>query len=117
MAFVDFKMAPTKDVSSTPVIIFGNDANTCIIDGILLSNKGSNAILVTLQVSREVETGFETYFTLANNININGNSQVDSLNNLTLTLQPGDLLYANSAYSEDSFDTFVSYRILAELGG
>jgi hypothetical protein len=113
--FVNFRMNPTSGIGSTPVIIFGNDACTCLIDGIILANTTNNVIVVTLTVAREVTIGAETYFTLGGQISIQPNDRVDVLLNATLTLQPGDLLYASSDYSSNLFNSFVSYRELTEL--
>ena len=113
--FVNFGMQPTQGVTNTSTLIFGNDTNVCLLDGVLLSNTSNNLILATLLVAREETTGTETYFTLANQVAINPNSMVDALNGMTLTLQPGDLLYANSDISSNTFDVFVSHRVLTEL--
>ena len=114
--FVNFRMNPTSGIGSTPVIIFGNDACTCLIDGIVLANVTDNPIVITLAIAREVTIGAETYFTLARQISIQPNDRVDVLLNATLTLEVGDLLYASSDYSSNLFNSFVSYRELTELG-
>jgi hypothetical protein len=113
--FVTFKMAPTLNISNTPALIFGNDQHTCLMDGIVLANTTDNAIGVTLSIAREVTVGTETYFTLVNQQSIPANSRVDVLLNASLTLEAGDLLYASSDYSNNTFNTFVSYRELLEL--
>ena len=113
--FVNFRMNPTSDIGSTPVIIFGNDAYTCLIDGIVLANITNNVIVVTLAIAREVTLGTESYFTLAREISIQPYDRIDALLNATLTLEPGDLLYASSDYSSNLFNSFVSYRELTEL--
>ena len=113
--FVNFKMNPTSGIGSTPVIIFGNDAYTCLIDGIVLANVTENPIVITLAIAREVTIGTESYFTLGGQISLQPNERVDVLLNATLTLEPGDLLYASSDYSSNLFNSFVSYRELTEL--
>ena len=113
--FVNFRMNPTSNIGSTPMIIFGNDAYTCLIDGIVLANISNNVIVVTLAIAREVTQGSESYFTLARQISIQPYDRIDALLNVTLTLDPGDLLYASSDYSSNLFNSFVSYRELTEL--
>jgi len=113
--FVNFRMNPTSGIGSTPVIIFGNDVYTCLIDGIVLANVTDNPIVITLAIAREVTIGAETYFTLGGQISLQPNDRVDVLLNTTLTLEPGDLLYASSDYSSNLFNSFVSYRELTEL--
>ena len=113
--FVNFRMNPTSGIGSTPVIIFGNDACTCLIDGIVLANVTDNPIVITLAIAREVTIGTESYFTLGGQISLQPNDRVDVLLNATLTLEPGDLLYASSDYSSNLFNSFVSYRELTEL--
>lgn len=113
--FVNFKMTPTQNISSSPTLIFGNDQHTCLIDGIILSNLTDKVILVTLTIAREIEVGVETLFVLADEIPIQPSDRVDALLNMTLTLQPGDLLYAQSDYSENIFNAFINYRELTEI--
>ncbi len=113
--FVNFKMQPTSSINSTPTLIFGNDQHTCIIDGLVLSNTSENVIKVTVSVAREVAQNKESYFSLASKVFIQPNDRIDILINAVLNLEPGDLLYASSDYSTNSFDTFVSYRELTEL--
>ena len=113
--FVNFRMTPTQTISSTPTLIFGNDQHTCLIDGIVLSNLTDKVILVTLTVAREIEVGEETLFVLADEIPIQSSDRIDALLNMALTLESGDLLYAQSDYSENIFNAFVSYRELTEL--
>lgn len=113
--FVNFRMKPTANISSTPTLVFGNDQHTCLIDGVVLSNLTDNVILVTLTVAREIEVGEETLFVLADEIPIQPSDRLDALLNMALTLDPGDLLYAQSDYSENIFNVFVSYRELTEI--
>jgi hypothetical protein len=68
-----------------------------------------------MTIAREVTIGTETYFTLARQISLQPNDRVDVLLNATLTLEPGDLLYASSDYSSNLFNSFVSYRELTEI--
>lgn len=112
--FVNFKMLPTLKIGSTPTIIFGSDQCTCLIDGIVLANLTPSAIIVTVYVSREITSGAETKIVFANHVSIQSNDRVDLLLNCSLTLQPGDLLYAFSNYSYNIFNTFVSYRELVQ---
>lgn len=113
--WVNFKMTPTQDVSSTPTIIFGNDVHTCLLDGVVLANISDTIILVTLSIAREVTVGTETDFILGDQIPLQPHDRVDVLCNTTLTLEAGDLLYASSDDASHLFNTFVSYRELTEL--
>jgi hypothetical protein len=112
--FVNFKMHPTLKVGSTPTIILGSDQYTCLIDGIVLANLTPNAIIITVYVAREIIEGKESNIVFANHVSIQANDRVDLLLNCSLTLQPGDLLYAFSNYSNNIFNTFVSYRELVQ---
>lgn len=114
-SFVNWKMAPMANINSTPTLIFGNDQHTCIVDGIILANLVDNVILVSLSVTREVEIGVETTFVLAQQLPLQPYEKIDALLNMTLTLEPGDLLYTNSDYASNSFNAFVNYRELTEL--
>jgi len=107
-------MLPTLKVGSSPTIIFGSDLYTCLIDGIVLANLTTNAIFVTVYVSREITTGTDTKFIFANHVSIQASDRVDLLLNCALTLQAGDLLYAFSNYSYNTFNSFVSYRELVQ---
>lgn len=112
---VNWKMSPTANINSTPTLVFGNDQHTCIVDGIILSNLTDAIILVSLSVAREIEIGVETTFVLAQQLPLQPFERIDALLNMTLTLEPGDLLYANSDYAGNSFNIFVNYRELTEL--
>jgi|LakMenEpi03Aug12_release.lakeMendotaPanAssembly.Ray.scaffolds.fasta_scaffold1380289_2 hypothetical protein len=114
MIFVNPKMWPTSSISSTPLLVFGNDTNTCMVDSIILNNITNNLILVTLTIAREVEVGQEKPFEFGSAIPLRAYERTDALLNMALTMEPGDLLYANSDYSENLFNTFVNYRQLTE---
>lgn len=114
--FVSFKMNPTLNVDSPPTLIFGADLTTTLLDSVLLASQVETVLLATVWVSREIETGSETKFVLCSRITILPFERVDLLINTTLTLEPGDLLYASSDYSDNLFNAFVSYRSLNELG-
>lgn len=107
-------MHPTLKVGSTPTLILGSDQYTCLIDGIVLVNLTSSAIIVTVYVIREITEGKGTNIVFANHVSIQSNDRVDLLLNCSLTLQHGDLLYAFSNYSNNIFNTFVSYRELVQ---
>lgn len=113
--FVVFKMWPTANINSTPTLIFGNDQNGCILDGILVSNITDNVIILKFYILREVEEETATEFVVANNVVINANDRIDILKDSTLTLEIGDTLYAYSDFSGNLFNTFISYRSLTEL--
>lgn len=116
MPFVNFKQYITQDINNTPTLIFGSEFN-CILDSIILSNKTNSKIIASLYILREVDKDKATECTLANKIVIEPNSLLDILESATLTLEAGDLLYAYSDFSENVFNSFISYRELIELGG
>lgn len=113
--FVRFKMMPTAQIGNTPQLIFGNDAHVCVLDGLMLTNLTDNAILVSLHITREGTAGAETDFTLMNQVSLSSQASIDVLKDASLTLEPGDLLYATSDYSYNLFNVFISYRELMEL--
>ncbi len=113
--FVNFRMQPTQNVSSTPFLIFGNDLHTCEIDGITLANLTESSIVVTLSVSREVEVGTDTNFIYLPEALIKPMDRLEVMQGTTLRLEAGDLLYARSDNSDSFFNTFVNYRELQEL--
>jgi len=114
--FVNFKMQPTLNISSTPELIFGSQY-TSILDSIVLANQTDGNIIVSLYILREVVQDNATEFTLANKIILSPKERLDLLDAATLTLEAGDLLYAFSDFSGNLFNSFVSYRELTELGG
>lgn len=113
--FVNFKMEPTGEISSTETLIFGNDQHTCLVEGVVLSNLTEQVILVTLSLAREEVVGEEALFVLASEIPIEASSYINVLSDMTLILEPGDLLYAHSDYSDNLFNAFVNYRELTEI--
>ena len=114
--FVNFKMQPTLNISSTPELVFGSEC-TAILDGLILASQSDNTMVASLYILREVSKDKATEFTLANKVVLNPHQQLDILDNATLTLEAGDLLYAYSDFSGNLFNTFISYRELTELGG
>lgn len=112
--FVSFKMQPTLNVNSTPTLIFGSQV-TCLLDSVLLANQGETSLVASLWIAREVEPGQETDFMLARRVPLAPFAPLDVLLQTTLTLEPGDLLYAQSDYSDNLFNSFVSYRAFNEL--
>ena len=113
--FVTFQLQPTAEISNTPTLIFGNDRHTCLLDSLLLTNVSEETIQVTVSLAREVTVGQESYFTVFDQAPIAPQGWADVLTHTTLTLQPGDLLYAASNHSSHVFNTFLSYRELWEL--
>jgi hypothetical protein len=109
-------MKPTLNIASTPTLIFGSE-HTCILDGLVLANQTDSTIIVSLYILREVVQNNATEFSLANKIILQPNERTDILDAATLTLESGDLLYAYSDFSGNTFNSFVSYRELTELGG
>jgi len=113
--FVTPLMNPTSGVSITPTLIFGNDAHTCFIDSILVTNTSNSTINIFVSVAREQTEGIESYFSLAYKAQLLAGTCIDILQDKALTFEAGDLLYANCDSSGGSFDVFVVYRELSEL--
>lgn len=117
--FVRYFMNPATGISSTPIMIFGNDKNTCLIDSILLSSVSDTPLKVSVNVAREeagTAPGVEVYYSLASQVQITPYGRVDILENKAFTLEPGDLLYASCDWSGGLFDTFVIGQELTETG-
>lgn len=110
--FVTQKMKPTKNVNSSPTVIFGAAADnlpTCIIGSVLLTNMTSNNISVSISFKRAEEA-----YILANQISILPYATADFFKDFTFTAEKGDQLYAFSDYSTNLFNAFVSYETLNE---
>ena len=117
--FVNFRMKPTKNIGSTPTLIFGS-SYACVIAGIIIANQTQNALLFSLYLLREEGTptpseAVEYPFNI--NMNLESQKSVDWLEGKDLILEAGDTLYAYSYYDGNLFNTFVSYRELTELVG
>ncbi len=116
--FVNFRMKPTKNIGSTPTLIFGS-SYACVIAGIIIANQTENALLFSLYLLREEGTptpseAVEYPFSLDRHLE--AQASLDWLEGKDLILEAGDTLYAYSDYNENLFNTFVSYRELTELG-
>lgn len=116
--FVNFLMKPTREIGSTPTLIFGNDQYTCIIEGLIVANQVNNQILFSLYLLREDDTvspPVAVEYMLTTNQPLEANQSMDWMQGKTFILQPGDTLFAYSDYSDNLFNTFVSYREFIEL--
>lgn len=114
--FVNFKMSPSLNVGSTPVLIFGAE-KTCLIDSILVTNQIDSTINFSLYISREpaYTSGQPIEYMLANTIPLGSLKRADVLEGSVLTCEAGDLMFAYSNFSQSIFNVFVSYRELNEL--
>ena len=116
--FVNFLMEPTQGIGSTPTLIFGNENYACIIEGIIVASQVNNQLLFSLYFLREDDTvspPVATEYMLTTNQTLTANESIDWMHRKTIILQPGDALFAYSDYSDNLFNTFVSYRELKEL--
>lgn len=109
--WVKFGSTPTASIDSSALPIYGAPVTT-IVDSIRLCNTSQNDIFVTIFLLAERDlvtttTYFETKFFLAQNSSARITIDSD-------ILQDGDILYANSDYSGNKFDTHVSWRQLLE---
>lgn len=109
--WVKFLLNPTKSIDSTPLPIFVSPQH-CIIDSIFVCNTTDQDIYIDIDVeaSRDLEGGTYAY-KRREFIPQRGKAQfVPSV----LHMQTGDVLYANSDFSGNTFDCEVSYRELTE---
>jgi len=114
--FVNFKQHPTKEISSTPSLIFGSQFG-CIIDGLIISNQTDSTILFSLYLLREEgePTPVPVEYPVVSNRTLAAKDSIDIFKECSFTMEPEDTLYAYSDYVDNLFNTFVSYRELNEL--
>ena len=105
-------------------MVFGSN-NTCEIVSIILVNRTSNSLLADITILREIEEVPFTFY-LANKIpiapfgkqeilNLCINSQGIGYTDTILYMQPGDTMFANSNFINNTFDCLISYREFTEL--
>lgn len=104
---------------STPGMIckaFVGDVPTAvIIDSIKFLNTVSNIINITTYILYEVDSSpvnSDYDYTT-----VNPRTRTEILYDGTLTLNPGDILYAYSDFSSNIFNAFVTGRFLNEITG
>jgi hypothetical protein len=121
-SFVNFKEYRTRNISSTPTIIFVSQYK-CRILCIHICNNTKNPLLLDIKVLEEIDNvGVNTNF--CQKIPISGYGKQEMVNvsfNTTISqtpslLQPaaGDILLANSDFVGNKFDSIVVYEELIE---
>ena len=119
--WVNYNMTLTANIDSSPVIVFGSDTHSCVLNNINVCNTSPNDISVFFYVLRlDVGNAFFKF-----NHFISQNTSQDLLNLTTvnglpapssseLTLQSGDILYAYSNSAINTFDCLISFSELLE---
>jgi len=122
---VKFYSTPTSAINSTPILIYGAPV-TSIVDSIIACNTCDQDIFVDvtlLTAGRDevTNTYIQKRFLIPQNSSadlaaflMNSNASNPTSANSTLILQNGDILYANSDLSGNTFDTLLSGRQLLE---
>lgn len=111
------KQHPTKNISSTPTLIFEAQV-TCYIDGLIVANQVDNDILFSLYLLREEGEPTPTEaveYPLILNKTLSAKESIDWFRDMAFVAEAGDLIFAYSDYTDNLFNTFVSYRKLTEL--
>jgi hypothetical protein len=108
----------TVGVDSTPAIIYGQQI-TSFIDSVHLCNTTDQDIYVDIKIlgEREEDNVFvtkESY--LARRLFIPKFGSIEVMGK-PKTMQSGDLMYANSDFSGNFFDSHISARVLLETQG
>ena len=109
---VNFKRVMTQNIESTPQIIFANERHTCLIDSLLLTNLGETDIYISLYVLYEEGelTPSPIQHFLHKNTYIPAQATLELGFGEGLSLQAGDVLFANSNYHANLFNSYVCYR-------
>jgi hypothetical protein len=110
--WVNFKLAVTIGIDSTPVLVFGLQ-QSAMIDSIRLTNTCGNPLLADVYILREVE-GVATSSFIAYRFSLQAASALELLDGSVLYPEAGDTLWANSDFSGNRFDSLISYRQLLE---
>lgn len=115
--FVIPKLEITANVGSTPEKIFGSQY-TCIIDSISLCNTSQGDLFFDIYILGERMDGDtpivrQAFYSKQRLLKANETLELE-LGSLK-TPESGDLLYANSDFSGNSFDVLVSYREYREI--
>jgi len=110
--WVNFKLAVTIGIDSTPVLMFGLQ-QSAMIDSIRLTNTCGNPLLADVYILREVE-GVATSSFIAYRFSLQAASALELLDGSVLYPEAGDTIWGNSDFSGNRFDSLISYRQLLE---
>lgn len=111
--FVVPKRTPTKQIDSTPLLVYGSD-NRSFVDGIWVCNTNNKEIFVSFHTLDERNLVADNY-QLLNNQLLSPYESKELLKGAVIFMEPGDLMYGYTSYSGDTFDCHVSYRDLTEV--
>lgn len=114
-----------KDIVNAPVLIFGNDQNTCCIESIIFTNTteydckitlyclpDSGELLTNMLFTAQSLADSQGSYIIKQNIIVPPYAIIDVLQGMFLNLKPGDILFA---FSQDSFTPFNSWINYSEL--
>ena len=128
--FTKRKNVKTSDISSSPILIFGNDQYTCRIESIIVTNTSEpdEECIVTLYCLPDVQqTLRDRQFTpdslsdqdgshmVKSHIVIPPYGMVDVLSHTFLNMEPGDILFAYSNAAFSTFNTWINYSEFQQL--
>lgn len=108
--FVDYKNYVVSGISNTSEVIFEEDF-VSELDSVWITNTVEELINVTVYILKGSEITNIRY------VKIEPLDSVDLLKGSIWTIDVGDILYAYSDFSTKLFNSFISYRLLNQLGG
>jgi hypothetical protein len=103
----------TRQIDSTPQLIYGFD-NASFVHSIFICNTTNKEIFVSLNTLEERGDNVISPQLYQNQVFAPYETR-DLLKGSVLIMQPGDLVYANSSFSGDRFDSHVSSLELTEV--
>lgn len=116
--FQDFDCFVTKDIGSTPTLIFGKQ-NTCILESMIFANQVDNSILFSFYLLREEGSPTPTEaieYPFVLDLRMESKQSLDWLTGKNpLIVRGGDTLWAYSDYNINLFNTFISHRELKQV--
>ena len=110
--WVNFKLAVTIGIDSTPVLMLGLE-QSAMIDSIRLTNTCGSPLLADVYILREVEGVGQTSF-ISYRFSLQAASALELLDGSVLYPEAGDTIWGNSDFSGNRFDSLISYRQLLE---
>lgn len=111
--FMEIKSVSTKEIDSTPLLIYGFD-NASFVDSIWLCNTTNKEIFVSMHRLIERNLVADT-FPFVSFYVLSAYESKEILKGSVLNMEPGDLLYGYTSYSGDRFTSHVSGRVLTEV--
>jgi hypothetical protein len=110
--WVSFNLAPTANIDSTPLLVFGSESNS-IVDSIFVCNTTDQEIFVDITTLSERNLQPITTY-IVRNFLLPGYGSAELIKESVINLEAGDIIYANSDFSGNLFDCMISYRQLLE---